>query len=115
MKARKRRPAADKISSMVCAPVLQHATSTSAQCAVAILQAWIAGDTRKVRDELDHSLVLAEPVERRNHDEERLELLGAVSRRLIDCIDDARWSDTDPQVSLCVSLLAHLASRQDGD
>jgi hypothetical protein len=84
--------------------------SASARHAEAILVAWIRGDVPQLRFELESSRELAFGGVACGGADERLELLSAVASTMMSCQDLSARTDSDPQIRLCVKLLAHLAA-----
>ena len=84
----------------------------SARHAEAILRAWICGDVPRLRHELESSCQVgySNSVARSGSDE-RMELLSAIANRMMACDDLANSTESNPQIRLCVSLLAHLAAK----
>ncbi len=90
-------------------------SSASARHAEAILHAWICGDSSRLRQELESSCQLGCSDVTRDRPDERLELLSAVAKRMIDCEDLSAPAESNPQIRLCVRLLAHLAAKSKFD
>ena len=82
----------------------------SARHAEAILRAWICGDVPRLRQELESSCQLGYSSVTRGGSDERMELLSAIANRMMSCEDLAASNESNPQIRLCVSLLAHLAA-----
>ena len=85
----------------------------SAQHAEAILRAWICGDLPRLRQELESSRHLGRFGVTPGGPDERLELLSAVANNLMACEDLSSSAQANPQIRLCVSLLAHLAAKHE--
>jgi len=83
----------------------------SARHAEAILRAWICGDLARLRQELESSRQLGCSGVTRGRPDERLELLSAVANSMMACEDLSASTESNPQIRLCVSLLAHLAAK----
>jgi hypothetical protein len=82
------------------------------QCALSVLQAWIRGDAARLREEREMSAVRASGLNGFGGSDERMELLAAITERLMPETCREMPSETDPQVRLCLGLLAHLARPQ---
>ena len=83
----------------------------SAQHAEAILRAWICGDVPRLRQELEVTRQLGSSGLTQGWPDERLELLSAIASSMSACEDLSAATESNPQVRLCVSLLAHLAAK----
>jgi hypothetical protein len=83
----------------------------SARHAEAILRAWICGDVARLRQELEVSRQLGGPGVTRGWPDERLEVLSAIANSMMACEDLSASTESNPQLRLCVSLLAHLAAK----
>ena len=83
----------------------------SARHAEAILRAWICGDLPRLRLELESTRQLGNSGAIWDRGDERLELLSAVANNMIACNDLSASTDANPQMRLCVNLLAHLAAK----
>jgi hypothetical protein len=83
----------------------------SARHAEAILHAWICGDLPRLRLELESSRQLVRSGAIWGRPDERLELLSAVANNMMACEDLSASTDSNPQIRLCVNLLAHLAAK----
>ena len=83
----------------------------SARHAEAILRAWICGDLPRLRQELESSRQCGRYGLTPGCPDERLELLSAVAAKMMACEDLSPSSESNPQIRLCVSLLAHLAAK----
>jgi hypothetical protein len=83
--------------------------SSAVRQAQSLLRAWVCGDLRRLRAELDRSTFIA--ATSASHSEcEQLELLKSVASQMRNCRDLYAERSTDPQLGLCVDLLVHLAS-----
>lgn len=89
--------------------------SASAWHAEAILRAWICGDLSRLRQALESSRQLGCSDATQDRPDERQELLSAVANRMIACEDLSAPTESNPQIRLCVSLLAHLAAKPNFD
>jgi hypothetical protein len=83
----------------------------SARHAEAILRAWIRADLPLLREELESSRALGRCAVTSGGPDERLELLSAVASKMMTCEDLSVSSESNPQIRLCVNLLAHLAAK----
>ena len=83
----------------------------SAQHAEAILRAWICGDLPRLRQELEVSRQLGCCGVTRGWPDERLEVLSAIANSMMACEDLSATTESNPQLRLWVSLLAHLAAK----
>ena|SRR5581483_2348916 len=92
------------------APVQKLPVTPSLQ-AERILAAWASGDKTRLRQELRKSQQLDAPAAR-GLDEERFELLQAVSEGMLRASDPLSHGRRDPAVRRCLDLLAHLAKRE---
>ncbi len=81
---------------------------TPARQAERILAAWESGDEPLLHQELRKSQKLDYPLVQ-GVDEERMELLQAVSKGMLRAVSQDR---RDPAVRPCLDLLAHLARRR---
>ena len=84
--------------------------AASARHAEAILRAWICGDVPRLRHELESSRQLGCSAVTKGPDE-RLELLSEVANRMMAFEDPSEWTESNPQIRLCLTLLAHLAAK----
>ena len=90
-------------------PVLQFPKLTPARQAERILAAWAAGNQPLLQQELLKSQNLeCQAVEAA--DQERLELLMALSEGLLRSPDPLAGGRRDPSIRRCLELLAHLAA-----
>ena len=92
-------------------PLTLGTPPTSARRAEAILRAWICGDLARLRLELESSRHLGSSGAIWGRPDERLELLSAVANNMMACEDLSASTDSNPQIRLCVNLLAHLAAK----
>ena len=92
-------------------PLTVSLPSASARHAEAILRAWICGDLARLRLELESSRHLGRSGAIWDRPDERLELLSAVANNMIACEDLSASTESNPQIRLCVNLLAHLAAK----
>lgn len=83
---------------------------TPALQAERILMAWESGDESLLRQELHKTQNLGWTAAR-GLDEERLELLQAVSEGMLRAANPFCYGRKDPAVRRCLDLLAHLAQR----
>ena len=83
-----------------------------ARLAEAILRAWICGDMPQLRHELESSSQLDCSGVALGSADESLDLLSAIANTMIACGDLSAPNESDPQIRLCVSLLAHLAAKR---
>ena len=81
---------------------------TPARQAERILAAWATGDQSSIQQELENSRGLA--AGSRGLDEERLELLQAVSEGMLRSPRPVRGDWDDPALRRCLDLLTHLAN-----
>lgn|SRR5581483_4493270 len=84
---------------------------TPALQAERILMAWESGDESLLRQELRKTQKVGSAAAR-GLDEERLELLQAVSEGMLRATDPFCHGRKDPAVRRCLDLLAHLAERR---
>ena len=89
-------------------PMTDCSPLTPARQAGRILAAWAAGDEPLLRQELRNSQNL-DYSSRPGLDEERLELLMAVSEGMMRVPRRLQSGRKDPAVRRCLDLLAHLA------
>lgn len=89
-------------------PITDCSPLTPARQAGRILAAWAAGDEPLLRQELLRSQNL-DYSSRPGLDEERLELLMAVSEGMMRAPHHLQSARRDPAVRRCLDLLAHLA------
>lgn len=89
-------------------PLADTLEVTPARQAKRILAAWAAGDGPLLREELQKSQQLT-CATGHGLDEERLELLLAVSQGLLRSPDPLLGGREDPALRRCLDLLAHLA------
>ena len=83
----------------------------SARHAEAILRAWICGDLPRLRQELESSRELGCSGSAKGRPDERLDLLSAIAHSMMACDDLSAPTESNPQMRLCVNLLAHLAAK----
>jgi hypothetical protein len=98
-------PSDEKLYMQVLTP---NSPRASARHAEAVLRAWICGDIPQLRHELESSCNLGCHGITRGGQDERLDLLSAVANSMMACED---LSESNPQIRLCVGLLAHLAAQ----
>ena len=83
----------------------------SARHAEAILRAWICGDLPRLRQQLESSRRLGCSAVTTDRLDERLDLLLAIANSMMACEDLSASTESNAQIRLCVSLLAHLAAK----
>jgi len=86
-----------------------HPPSVAVQQAQSLLRAWVCGDLPRLQAELDRSTFLCPAADGRQ-DSEQMELLKSVAVQMKSCRNLYAERTADPQLGLCVDLLAHLAS-----
>jgi hypothetical protein len=95
-------------------PISDCSPLTPARQAGRILAAWAAGDEPLLRQELQKSQNL-DCSSRPGLDEERLELLMAISEGMMRVPHRLQTGRKDPAVRRCLDLLAHLAQTPGAD
>lgn len=89
-------------------PLAEASHLTPALQAGRILAAWASGDAPLLHEELQKSQHLG-GAPGQGLDEERLELLHAVSEGMLRAQDPFRGGRRNPAIRRCLDLLAHLA------
>lgn len=95
-------------------PITDCSPLTPARQAGRILAAWAAGDEPLLRQELQNSQNL-DYASRPGLDEERVELLMAVSEGMMRVPHRLQGGRPDSAVRRCLDLLAHLAEERGGE
>ncbi len=94
---------------------MQHAmvnsSLTPAKQAGIILSAWVRSDHETFHRELQQALQIPTSPRTSQLEQERAELLCAVSTRLRTCPDPLTDDFTDPVLRLCINLLSHVANQ----
>ena len=82
---------------------------TPARQAERILAAWDSGDRPLLRQELHSSRRLSSHEYSPGMDEERLELLTAITENMLRAPDPLLTGHKDPSIRRCLDLLVHLS------